>query len=46
MIKSPKLFYNYYIMKSKITISLDEVILSRIDSWVEKWELKNKNQII
>ena len=46
MIKSPKLFYNYYIMKSKITISLDEVILSRIDSWVEKWEWKNRSQVI
>lgn len=33
-------------MKSKITISLDETILSRIDKSVRVWEWKNRSQVI
>jgi len=33
-------------MKKKITISLDEDILSRIDKWVKKMEGKNRSAII
>jgi len=33
-------------MKKKITISLDENILSRIDESVKKWEWKNRSRVI
>lgn len=33
-------------MKSKITISIEDSILSKIDEFVEKWNWKNRSQVI